>query len=198
MVVKKARPFSAECIVRGYLSGSAWNEYQKTGIVAGIRLPIGLKESQKLEEPIFTPSTKAETGHDINITFKELENLVGQENAKLLKEASLSIYQKAEEYAEKKGIIIADTKFEYGVYNNQVILIDEVLTPDSSRFWDKESYQPGKPQASFDKQYIRDYLESIKWNKTPPAPELPLEIIQETTKKYLEARRRILGADQSP
>jgi phosphoribosylaminoimidazole-succinocarboxamide synthase len=198
MVVKKARPFPVECIVRGYLSGSAWSEYQKTGVVSGIKLAAGLKESQKLEKPIFTPSTKAETGHDMNITLKEIENLVGQDIAKTLQEASISIYRKAEEYAEKKGIIIADTKFEFGVYANQVILIDEVLTPDSSRFWDKESYQPGRSQASFDKQYIRDYLESIKWKKTPPAPELPQEIIRETTKKYLEARRRLIETDQNP
>jgi phosphoribosylaminoimidazole-succinocarboxamide synthase len=198
MVVKKTKPFPAECIVRGYLSGSAWNEYQRTGTVAGIKLAGGLKESQKLEEPLFTPSTKSESGHDINITFSELRDLIGSGAAKILKDASLNVYRKAADYAWQKGIIIADTKFEFGLYQDQIILIDEILTPDSSRFWAKESYQPGRSQPSFDKQYIRDYLEGIKWNKTPPAPVLPPEIIQGTTRKYLEARRRITGADSNP
>lgn len=196
MIVKKASPFPAECIVRGYISGSAWSEYQRTGTVSGMKLPGGLVESQKLEEPIFTPSTKSETGHDINITFAELQNLVGSDAARTLRETSLNVYTMAEKYAEKRGIIIADTKFEFGIFDGQIILIDEVLTPDSSRFWAKESYKPGGPQPSFDKQYIRDYLEGIKWNKTPPAPELPPEVVQETSKKYLEAMRRLVGADR--
>jgi len=194
MMVKKAYPVPAECIVRGYLSGSAWKEYQSSGAVSGIKLGEGLLESQKLEEPSFTPSTKAETGHDVNITFAEFENLVGVEVASKLREVSLNIYLKASEYAEDRGIIIADTKFEFGILEGEVILIDELLTPDSSRFWSKEKYEPGKPQASYDKQFVRDYLEGIKWDKNPPAPELPPEVVEETSKKYLEARQRLLGA----
>ncbi len=197
MLVKKAKPLPVECIVRGYLSGSAWKEYQSRGAVAGMKLPAGLQESAKLEEPIFTPSTKAETGHDENITFKELQNLVGVELAARLREVSINIYLKASEYAEEKGIIIADTKFEFGLYKGEVILIDELLTPDSSRFWSKEEYKPGMPQPSFDKQFVRDYLEGIKWDKNPPAPELPPEVIEETRKKYLEAYKRLLGANSS-
>jgi phosphoribosylaminoimidazole-succinocarboxamide synthase len=197
MLAKKAKPLPVECIVRGYLSGSAWKEYQSHGTVAGMKLPAGLQESAKLEEPIFTPSTKAETGHDVNITFKELQNLVEAEIAARLREVSISIYLKASEYAEDRGIIIADTKFEFGLYNGEVILIDELLTPDSSRFWSKEEYKQGKPQPSFDKQFVRDYLEAIKWDKNPPAPELPPEVIEETSKKYLEAYRRLLGANSS-
>ena len=166
--------------------------------MSGIKLPLGLQESAKLEEPFFTPSTKAETGHDVNITFKELQNLVGVELAAKLQEVSLSIYLKASEYAEEKGIIIADTKFEFGLYKEEVILIDELLTPDSSRFWSKEDYEPGKPQPSFDKQFVRDYLEGIKWDKNPPAPKLPPEVIEETSKKYLEAHKRLLGASSGP
>ncbi len=198
MLVKKAKPLPVECIVRGYLSGSAWNEYQSEGLVSGIKFPPGLQESAKLEEPIFTPSTKAETGHDVNITFKELQNLVGVEIAAKLQEVSLSIYLKASEYAEEREIIIADTKFEFGLYKGEVILIDELLTQDSSRFWSKDEYEPGKAQPSFDKQFVRDYLEGIKWDKNPPAPELPPEVIEETSKKYLEAYRRLLGANSSP
>jgi len=198
MLVKKTKPLPVECIVRGYLSGSAWKEYQSERSVSGIELPPGLQESAKLEEPIFTPSTKAETGHDENITFKELQNLVGVEIAAKLWEVSLSIYLKASEYAEERGIIIADTKFEFGFHKGEVILIDELLTPDSSRFWSKEEYEPGKPQPSFDKQFVRDYLEGIKWDKNPPAPELPSEVIEETSKKYLEAYKRLLGANSSP
>jgi phosphoribosylaminoimidazole-succinocarboxamide synthase len=197
MLVKKAKPLPVECIVRGYLSGSAWKEYQNHGAVAGMKIPAGLQESAKLEEPIFTPSTKAETGHDVNITFKEFQNLVGSELAARLRGVSISIYLKASDYAEEKGIIIADTKFEFGFYKGEVILIDELLTPDSSRFWSKEEYEPGKPQPSFDKQFVRDYLESIKWDKNPPAPELPPEVIEETRKKYLEAYKRLLGANSS-
>lgn len=198
MLVKKTKPLPAECIVRGYLSGSAWKEYQSYGAVSGIKLPTRLMESAKLAEPIFTPSTKAETGHDVNITFNELQNLVGAEIATKLREVSINIYLKASEYAEGRGIIIADTKFEFGLYEGDVILIDELLTPDSSRFWSKEEYEPGKPQPSFDKQYVRDYLEKIKWDKNPPAPELPFDIIEETSKKYLEAYKRLVDANSSP
>ena len=193
MLVKKAEPIKAECIVRGYLSGTAWKEYLRNGKVAGINLPPNLKESQKLEQPIFTPSTKSETGHDINITFPELKNLVGKDVSDKVQEVSLKIYQKASAYAESKGIIIADTKFEFGLYYGQLILIDEVLTPDSSRFWSKSSYGHGKTPPSFDKQFVRDYLEKLNWNKTPPAPELPADIIEVTRKKYLEAERRLLN-----
>jgi phosphoribosylaminoimidazole-succinocarboxamide synthase len=195
MLVKKSQPLPVECIVRGYLSGSAWKEYQSHGAVAGMKLPAGLQESAKLEEPIFTPSTKAETGHDENITIKELQNLVGAELAARLRGLSISIYLKASGYAEDRGIIIADTKFEFGFYKGEVILIDELLTPDSSRFWSKEEYESGKPQLSFDKQFVRDYLEGIRWDKNPPAPELPSGVIEETRKKYIEAYKRLLGAN---
>ena len=198
MVVKKASTLPAECIVRGYLSGSAWKEYRVKGSVSGIKLPQGLQESAKLEEPIFTPSTKAESGHDVNITFKELQNLVGTEIAAKLKEVSIDIYLKASSHTEERGIIIADTKFEFGLYKEKMILIDEILTPDSSRFWLKEEYEPGKPQPSFDKQYVRDYLESVSWDKNPPGPELPTEVIEETSKKYLEAYKRLLNANSNP
>jgi phosphoribosylaminoimidazole-succinocarboxamide synthase len=192
MVVKRAEPIKAECIVRGYLSGTARKEYLKNGKVAGISLPPNLKESQKLEQPIFTPSTKSEKGHDINITFAEFKNMVGKDVADKVQEVSLKIYEKAAGYAESRGIIIADTKFEFGLYYGQLILIDEVLTPDSSRFWSKSQYSTGITPPSFDKQFVRDYLETLNWNKTPPAPELPADIIEETCKKYLEAERRLL------
>ena len=192
MLVKKTDPIPVECVVRGYLSGSAWKEYQKQGSVCGIKLAPGLKESEKLPQPIFTPSTKAQTGHDINITLDELQNLVGTEVASRLSQVSLKIYLKASDYAEKRGIIIADTKFEFGTDEGKVILIDELLTPDSSRFWSKEEYEPGKPQPSFDKQFVRDYLNGLDWDKTPPAPELPPEVIKETSRKYLEACNRLL------
>ncbi len=192
MLVKKAKPIPVECIVRGYLSGSAWKEYQSQGLVSGIKLPPRLQQADKLQEPIFTPSTKAETGHDVNITFAELQNLVGTELASKLRQVSIKVYLKASPYAEEKGIIIADTKFEFGIYEGEVILIDELLTPDSSRFWSKEEYEPGKPQPSFDKQFVRDYLEGLNWDKKPPAPELPPEVIEETSRKYLEAYRRLL------
>lgn len=194
MIVKKAYPIPAECIVRGYLSGSAWKEYQGSGAVSGVKLGGGLLESQKLEEPIFTPSTKAETGHDVNITFADLVDLIGVELASKLRDVSLNIYLKASEYAEDRGIVIADTKFEFGILEGELILIDELLTPDSSRFWSKEKYEPGKSQPSYDKQFVRDYLEGIKWDKNPPAPELPPEVVEETSKIYLEARDRLLGA----
>ncbi len=188
MLVKKADPLPVECVVRGFISGSGWESYQKDKTVCGIKLPENLQESGRLPEPIFTPSTKEEVGrHDINIDFQETEKRIGAENARLVKDLSIAIYNKGAETAADKGIIIADTKFEFGFYNNELILIDEVLTPDSSRFWPKESYQPGGAQKSFDKQYLRDYLLSIKWNKTPPGPELPEEVIVNTQKKYIEA-----------
>ena len=196
MVVKKTTPIPVECIIRGYLSGSAWKEYRSQGVVSGIHLPPSLQESDKLTEPIFTPSTKAETGHDVNITFIEFQNLVGSELAAKLQEVSFKIYLEASEYAEKRGIIIADTKFEFGIYEGEVVLIDELLTPDSSRFWAKEEYEPGKPQPSFDKQFVRGYLEEGQWDKNPPAPELPPEVIVETSQKYLEAYRRLSGKEK--
>lgn len=194
MLVKKAKPLAIECVVRGYISGSGWKSYQKDQTVCGIKLPGGLRESDKLQEPIFTPSTKEEVGqHDINIDFQEAVNRIGETNAQKVKDLSLKIYNKGVEFADSKGIIIADTKFEFGVYNDEIILIDEVLTPDSSRFWPKNSYQPGGSQKSFDKQYLRDYLLSIKWNQTPPGPELPQEVIQNTRQKYIEAYTLLTG-----
>lgn len=193
MLVKKTKPLPVECIVRGYISGSAWKEYLKDGSVSGIRLPKGLKESEKLPEPIFTPSTKAETGHDENISEQQMIDIVGKETTNIIKEACLKIYQKASQYAESRGIIIADTKMEFGLFDDEIILIDELLTPDSSRFWDMAEYQPGRSQNSFDKQYIRDYLESINWDKKPPAPKLPEDVIAKTAEKYQIAYKRILG-----
>jgi len=186
MLVRKATPLPVECIVRGYITGSGWKDYQKTGMVCGIKLPSGLKESQKLPEPIFTPSTKAGQGHDINISFEETIKILGKETAEKIRELSISIYKKASEIAEKKGIIIADTKMEFGFYNGKIILIDELLTPDSSRFWSMKDYSPGKSQDSYDKQIVRDYLLSIKWDKKPPAPELPEEIVKKTSERYEE------------
>jgi phosphoribosylaminoimidazole-succinocarboxamide synthase len=193
MLVKKATPLPVECVVRGYLSGSGWQSYLASGKVCGITLPKGLKESEKLPEPIFTPSTKEDAGHDINIDFSEMQNRIGSRLAEKLRELSLAIYQKGAELADQKGIIIADTKFEFGLFKDEVILIDEVLTPDSSRFWPKASYQPGRGQESFDKQYLRDYLNSIRWDKNPPAPALPAEVIHQTREKYLEALKRLAG-----
>ena len=193
MLVKKATPLPVECVVRGYLSGSGWQSYLASGKVCGITLPKGLKESEKLPEPIFTPSTKEDAGHDINIDFSEMQNRIGSRLAEKLRELSIAIYQKGAELADQKGIIIADTKFEFGLFNDEVILIDEVLTPDSSRFWPKASYQPGRGQESFDKQYLRDYLNSIRWDKNPPAPALPAEVIHQTREKYLEALKRLAG-----
>jgi len=192
IIVKKAEPMPIECVVRGYLSGSGWKGYQDNGKVCGIELPEGLVESSKLQEPIFTPATKAESGHDINISLEQAVEQIG-EIANQLKEKSIAIYNKAAEYALTKGIIIADTKFEFGMHNEELILIDEVLTPDSSRFWPANLYEPGKSQPSFDKQYLRDYLIRINWNKEPPAPNLPEEIIQNTSKKYLEAYENLTG-----
>ena len=194
MLVKKAEPLSIECVVRGYISGSGWKSYQKSGSVCGIRLPEALRESDKLPEPIFTPSTKEELGaHDINIDFAEAEKRIGIELASKVRDLSLAIYKKGSEIAAEKKIIIADTKFEFGLLGDELILIDEVLTPDSSRFWPKDTYQPGGAQQSFDKQYVRDHLLSIKWNKQPPGPPLPEDIIQNTRKKYLEALTQLTG-----
>ncbi len=194
MLVVKTDVLPIECVVRGYLSGSGWEEYKKTGEVCGIKLPKGLLESSKLEKPIFTPATKAEMGlHDENISFEKVEKIVGKELARRLKTLSIAIYEKARDVAEKRGIIIADTKMEFGVKDGKLILIDELLTPDSSRFWPKDEYRPGGPQKSFDKQFLRDYLLSIRWNKNPPAPQLPEEIVQKTREKYIEAYERLVG-----
>lgn len=193
MLVKKAEPFPVECVVRGYLSGSGWKEYQETQSVCGIRLPGGLRESAKLPAPIFTPATKEEVGHDINVSQEFVEKKLGIEVTGKLRQASIAIYERASRYAETKGIIIADTKFEFGLYNNEIILIDEVLTPDSSRFWPRDMYRPGGPQPSFDKQFVRDYLETLDWDKTPPAPELPEEITERTTEKYIQALMMMTG-----
>lgn len=193
MLVRKARRINIECVVRGYLAGSSWQDYQREGKVCGIELNKGLRESDKLPQPIFTPATKSQTGnHDINITEKQLIDNEGIETSLFLKEKSLACYKKASNYALSRGIIIADTKFEFGTINDEIILIDEVLTPDSSRFWDKDSYQPGKPQESFDKQFVRDYLESIHWDKKPPAPELPEEIVEKTREKYHQAYHKLV------
>ena len=191
MLVLKTKPLPVECVVRGYLSGSGWKEYQQKQSVCGINLPKGLKESEKLPEIIFTPSTKADVGHDQNINQKHVEDLVGVDTADRLKKISIAIYKRASDYALGKGIIIADTKFEFGIYQDQLIIIDEVLTPDSSRFWPVSDYQPGKASLSFDKQFVRDYLETLNWDKTPPAPALPEEVIKITTEKYLEAYRKL-------
>ncbi|MBW2571788.1 MAG: phosphoribosylaminoimidazolesuccinocarboxamide synthase [Deltaproteobacteria bacterium] len=192
MLVKKAEPLPIECIVRGYISGSGWNDYRASGRICGIKLPKNLIESDKLPKPIFTPSTKAEKGlHDININFDETIKKIGKHLADQVRTLSLEIYSKGADFAYKKGIIIADTKFEFGLFEDNLILIDEVMTPDSSRFWPKSSYQPGGSQKSFDKQYLRDYLISINWNKTPPAPALPKDVIANTHNKYLEAFNRL-------
>ncbi len=193
MLVKKASPMPVECIVRGYLSGSGWKEYKANGTVCGIRLPNGLVESARLDEPIFTPSTKAEAGHDINISFDEMQKIVGEDTARRLRDASLGIYSKAREIAEKKGIIIADTKMEFGMHEGELILIDELLTPDSSRFWSMRTYQPGKGQDSYDKQIIRDYLLTLDWDQTYPGPELPKEIVDKAIERYREIYRIIVG-----
>ncbi len=193
MLVRKAQPLAIECVVRGYLAGSGWKEYQSSQTVCGIQLPPGLKESSELPEPIFTPATKAETGHDENIPFERAAEIVGPAIAGQARDLSLRIYKQAREYARTRGIIIADTKFEFGLADGQLILIDEVLTPDSSRFWPADQYQPGKGQPSFDKQFVRDYLETLDWNKTPPAPALPPEVVARTTAKYLEAYQRLTG-----
>jgi phosphoribosylaminoimidazole-succinocarboxamide synthase len=193
MIVKKAKPLAIECVVRGYLAGSGWKEYKQNQTVCGIKLPAGLKESSELPEPIFTPATKAETGHDENIPFEEAARLVGGDIAEIARSASVKIYNFARDYARQRGIIIADTKFEFGLLDDKLILIDEVLTPDSSRFWPADQYAPGKSQPSFDKQFVRDYLETLDWNKTPPGPQLPAEVVSRTSAKYLEAYERLTG-----
>ncbi|KPK96980.1 MAG: phosphoribosylaminoimidazole-succinocarboxamide synthase [Omnitrophica WOR_2 bacterium SM23_72] len=191
MLVLKTEPLPVECVVRGYLSGSGWKEYKEKQSVCGIQLPAGLRQSDKLPNPIFTPATKADVGHDLNVDQKFVEKQVGEEIAGQMRELSIRIYQKASAFALSKGIIIADTKFEFGLHKNKIMLIDEVLTPDSSRFWPLDQYVPGRPQSSFDKQFVRDYLESLTWDKTPPAPSLPEEVIKKTTEKYLEAYKRL-------
>lgn len=195
MLVAKADMVPVECVVRGYISGSAWKEYKTTGAVCGIRLPAGLKESDKLPEPIFTPATKATTGHDENISFDKMTEIVGTELSGRLRDITLKIYLKAADYARQKGIIIADTKFEFGITPQGITLADEVLTPDSSRFWPADKYAPGRAQESYDKQYVRDYLEEIRWNKQPPAPALPPDVARKTSEKYLEAYHRLTGRE---
>jgi phosphoribosylaminoimidazole-succinocarboxamide synthase len=193
MLVSRAEVFPIECVARGYLAGSGWKEYRETGEVGGIRLPAGLRESARLPEPIFTPATKAEAGHDINISEREMEDRIGEEATSELRDLTLAIYSRAAAYAQERGIIIADTKFEFGVKNGKVILVDEALTPDSSRFWPESSYQPGGPQQSFDKQYVRDYLETLDWDKQPPGPTLPDAVVTRTSEKYLGAYRLLTG-----
>jgi phosphoribosylaminoimidazole-succinocarboxamide synthase len=193
MLVKRANMINIECVARGYLAGSGWKDYQKHGGICGIPLPAGLKESDKLPEPIFTPSTKAQSGHDQNIEFDGMVGLVGLDTAERLGRLTLALYQSASDYAADRGIIIADTKFEFGYVNGRLILADEVLTPDSSRFWPAETYSPGGPQPSYDKQYVRDYLESIHWNKQPPAPALPEDVARRTSDKYRQAYHALTG-----
>jgi phosphoribosylaminoimidazole-succinocarboxamide synthase len=193
MLVVKAKPLAIECIVRGYISGSGWKEYKKNQSICGIKLPADLKESDKLPEPIFTPSTKADIGHDENISFEKACEIVGKETADKVKEYTIGIYKKAHDYAYERGIIIADTKMEFGVLNGEIIIIDELLTPDSSRFWPLSKFQPGRGQESFDKQFLRDYLLSLDWNQSPPPPPLPEEIINTTSAKYLDAYKLLTG-----
>ena len=195
MLVKKVKMFPAECIVRGYLEGSALKEYNATGSVSGVQLPAGLRQGDKLPEPMFTPSTKAEEGHDINISYAQLEQLIGNEDAKVLSDASIALYKKASEYALSKGIILADTKFEFGTLDGQLVVGDEIFTPDSSRFWELSDYEPGRAQKSFDKQYLREWLETLDWDKTPPAPALPEMVIRKTSEKYMESYRLLTGKE---
>ncbi len=194
MLVRKTKKFPIECVVRGYLAGSGWKEYQANQAVCGVKLPAGLRESDRLPEPIFTPATKEENGkHDENISFERMAEILGQDTAAALRDRSLALYKQAAALAESRGLILCDTKFEFGELNGQFLLIDEVLTPDSSRFWDQSLYEPGKPQDSFDKQFVRDYLESIHWNKQPPVPFLPPEVVEKTREKYKDAFRRLTG-----
>ncbi len=195
MVVRKAGRIDVECVVRGYITGSGWKDYQRSGEVSGIALPPNLKESQELFEPVFTPTTKAEEGHDLPITYEQVAELAGERGANAVRLRSLAIYRYGRDYARERGIIIADTKFEFGWLDDEVILIDECLTPDSSRFWPADNYKSGGPQPSFDKQYVRDYLEDIAWNKAPPAPELPPEVVERTAEKYREAFQRLTGRE---
>ena len=195
MVVKKAEPLNIECIVRGYIAGSGWKEYKREGTVCGIQLPEGLQESAELEQPLFTPSTKADEGHDENISFEQAVEIEGREVAEKVRDLSLQIYTEARNYARERGIIIADTKFEFGKLDGELILIDEVLTPDSSRFWPLDEYEPGRGQHAFDKQFVRDYLETLDWDKTPPGPKLPDEIVEKSSDRYLDAYKRLTGND---
>jgi phosphoribosylaminoimidazole-succinocarboxamide synthase len=195
MIVRKTRPLPIECVVRGYVSGSGWKDYRATGKICGITLPAGLRESDRLPEPIFTPATKASTGHDENISFEQAAALIGKDLAEKVRAVSLEIYRRAAAYAEPRGVILADTKFEFGLLNNDLLWIDEALTPDSSRFWPAAQYNPGGPQPSFDKQFVRDYLERIRWPKTPPGPELPPEVVASTRAKYREAFRLLTGRE---
>jgi phosphoribosylaminoimidazole-succinocarboxamide synthase len=195
MIVRKTQPLPIECVVRGYLSGSGWKDYRATGKICGIALPPGLRESDRLPEPIFTPATKAATGHDENILFEQASSLIGKDLAEKVRTVSLEIYSRAAAYAEPRGVILADTKFEFGLLNDRLIWIDEALTPDSSRFWPAAQYNPGGPQPSFDKQFVRDYLERIQWPKTPPGPELPPEVVAATCAKYREAYRILAGRE---
>jgi phosphoribosylaminoimidazole-succinocarboxamide synthase len=194
MIVVRADVLPIECVVRGYLVGSGWKDYQATGAVCGITLPPGLRESERLEPPIFTPSTKAESGHDENIPFEKMEATVGRERAAEARRVSLELYSRARSYAEARGIILADTKFEFGIRDGRLVWVDEALTPDSSRFWPRDGYAPGRSQPSFDKQFVRDYLEGLAWNKQPPGPELPREVVARTVEKYTEAFERLRGA----
>jgi len=193
IIGKKAELIPIECVVRGYLSGSGWKDYHKTESICGIKLPAGLRESEKLPEPIFTPTTKAEAGHDLNVTFEEVVDQIGKKTATTIRDKTIAIYKACADFALTRGIIIADTKFEFGFVDGEIILIDEILTPDSSRFWPKDQYKVGQGQPSYDKQFVRDYLESIKWNKEPPAPPLPDAVVQKTREKYLEAFQKITG-----
>lgn len=193
MVVRRAQVLPVECVVRGYLAGSGWREYQASGAVCGIELPTGLRESDQLPEPIFTPTTKAESGHDQVLTFDQVVEMVDGDRAEEIRGRSIALYTKAAEYARSRGIVIADTKFEWGVVDGDLILVDEVLTPDSSRFWPAHRYQPGRSQPSFDKQFVRDYLDTLDWDKTPPGPELPAEVVAKTTEKYISAYEQITG-----
>src|SRR5215813_7256702 len=193
MLVKKAKVFPLECVARGFLTGSGLKDYNKTGSVCGVRLPAGLRESDRLPQPIFTPSTKAEQGHDENISEEQAGKIIGEDNIRRLKELTLSLFSRGVEYAATRGIIICDTKFEFGVIDGKITIIDEMLTPDSSRFWPADKYSPGRPQPSFDKQFVRDYLEKLGWNKKPPAPELPADIVSATSAKYVEALRILTG-----
>jgi phosphoribosylaminoimidazole-succinocarboxamide synthase len=195
MLVKKTEVFPVECVVRGYLAGSGWKDYQETGITSGVKLPDGLKNSDRLDEPIFTPATKAEEGHDENISFKEMQKLVGSDLSNKIRDISIELYQKASLHAISKGIIIADTKFEFGLTDKEIILVDEIFTPDSSRFWPVSSYEPGRSQPSLDKQFVRDYLEGTDWDKASPPPELPSEIVNQTASRYMEIYRLLTDKD---
>jgi phosphoribosylaminoimidazole-succinocarboxamide synthase len=194
MVVKKATPLPVECVVRGYLAGSGWKEYQASQSICGIKLPAGLQQAAQLPEPIFTPATKAASGHDENISWEGCVAILGEKRARLVRDLTLRIYAEGRAYADERGIIVTDTKLEFGVFEDRIILIDEVLTPDSSRFWPADQYRPGISPPSFDKQFVRDYLETLDWNKTPPVPSLPEEVVRKTSEKYLEAYSKITGS----